>query len=152
MAQKNKEVAAIYKSLAVCNIATRSCCLLEFHFRTVGFVLQTVSLEEDTLVRHIHKYKFNMWSDQIHIAYLILWIRPVFNEASPVFILYIFHWRCLGKFTVSLAFKVSFPQVIPILSQSRLENMGASLSGCIILAIQLEPHLLKIMGVSLSAT
>ena len=81
MAQKKKEVAAIYKSLAVCNIATRSCCLLEFHFRTVGFVLQTVSLEEDTLVRHIHKYKFNMWSDQIHIAYLILWIRPVFNEA-----------------------------------------------------------------------
>ena len=83
--------------------------------------------------------------------YLILRIGPVFNEASPVFIRYIFHWRCLGKFTVSLAFKVSFPH-IPILSQSRLENMGASLSGCIILAIQLEPHLLKIMGVSLSAT
>jgi hypothetical protein len=41
--------------------------------RTVGFVLQTVSLEDDTLERHIHKYKFNMWSDQIHIAYLILW-------------------------------------------------------------------------------
>ena len=48
--------------------------------------------------------------------YLILWVGPVFNEASPVFILYIFHWRCLGKFTVSLDFKVSFPQVIPILS------------------------------------
>src|SRR3954462_3122073 len=78
--------------------------------------------------------------------YLILRIRPVFNKAPPVFIRYIFHWRCLGKFTVSLAFKVSFPQVIPILSQSRLENMGASFSGCIILAIQLEPHLLKIMG------
>mgnify|MGYP006999759214 CR=1 FL=1 len=108
MAQKKKEVAAIYKSLAVCNIATRSCCLLEFHFRTVGFVLQTVSLEEDTLVRHIHKYKLNMWSDQIHIAYLILWIRPVFNEGCPVFICNIFHWRCLGDFIVSLAFKVSF--------------------------------------------
>ena len=66
--------------------------------------------------------------------YLIIWIRPVFNEASSVFIRYIFQ----GKFTVSLAFKVSFPQVIPILLQSRLENMGASLSGCIILAIQLE--------------
>ena len=84
--------------------------------------------------------------------YLILQIKPVFNKAPPVFIRYIFHWRCLGKFTISLAFKVSFPQVIPILSQSRLENMGASLSGCIILAIQLEPHVLKIMGVSLSAT
>ena len=89
--KKKKEVAAIYKSLAVCNIATRSCCLLEFHFRTVGFVLQTVSLEEDTLVRHIHKYKFNMWSDQIHIAYLILWIRPVFNEGCPIFICNISH-------------------------------------------------------------
>ena len=152
MAQKKKEVVAIYKSLAVCNIATRSCCLLEFHFRTVGFVLQTVSLEEDTLVRNIHKYKFNMWSDQIYIAYLILWIRPVFNEGCPVFICNIFHLRCLGDFIVSLAFKVSFPQVIPILSQRGLENMGASLSGCIILAIQLEPHLLKITGVSLSAT
>ena len=152
MAQKKKEVEAIYKSLAVCNIAMRSCCLLEFHFRTVGFVLQTVSLEEDTLVRHIHKYKFNMWSDQIHIAYLILWIRPVFNKGCPVFICNIFHWRCLGDFIVSLAFKVSFPQVTTILSQSRLENMGASLSGCVILAIQLEPRLLKIMRVSLSAT
>ena len=77
MAQKKKEVAAIYKSLEVWNIATRSPCLLEIQFRTVGLVLQTVSLEEDTLVRHIHKYKFNMWSDQIHIAYLILWIRHV---------------------------------------------------------------------------
>ena len=100
----------------------RSCCLLEFHFRTVGFVLQTISLEEDTLVRHIHKYKFNMWSVQIHIAYLILWIRPVFNEASPVFIRYIFHWRCLGDFIVSLAFKVRFSKVVPILSQSRLKT------------------------------
>ena len=125
MAQKKKEVAAIYKSLAVCNIATRSCCLLEFHFRTVGFVLQTVSLEEDTLVRHIHKYKFNMWSDQIHIAYLILWIRPVFNEGCPVFICNIFHYRCLGDFIVSLAFKVRFSKVVPILSQSRLKNISA---------------------------
>ena len=106
----------------MCNIATRSCCLLEFHFRTVGFVLQTVSLEEDTLVRHIHKYKFNMWSDQIHIAYLILWIRPVFNEGCPVFICNIFHWRCLGDFIVSLAFKVSFSKVIQILSQRRLKT------------------------------
>ena len=81
--------------------------------------------------------------------YLILRIRPVFNKAPLVFIRYIFHWRCLGKFTISLAFKVSFPQVILILSQSRLESMGANLSGCIILAIQLEPHMLKIMGVSL---
>ena len=80
--------------------------------------------------------------------YMILRIGPVSNEASPVFIRYIFHWRCLGKFTVSLAFKVSFPQVIPILSWSRLENMHESLSGSIILANQLEPHLLKIMGVS----
>ena len=140
---KKKEVAAIYKSLAVCNIATRSCCLLEFHFRTVGFVLQTVSLEEDTLVRHIHKYKFNMWSDQIHIAYLILWIRPVFNEGCPVFICNIFHWRCLGDFIVSLAFKVRFSKVVLILSQSRLKNMSACLSSCIIFRIQLEPHLLK---------
>ena len=93
-----------------------------------------------------------MGSDHIYIMYLILRIGPVFNEASLVFIRYIFHWRCLGKFTVSLAFKVSFPQVILLLSQSKLENMGASLSGCIILAIQLEPHLLKIMGVSLSGT
>ena len=46
--RKKKELAAIYKSLAVRNIATRSCCLLEFHFRTVSLVLQTVSLEEDT--------------------------------------------------------------------------------------------------------
>ena len=67
MAQKKKELAAIYKSLAVCNIATRSCGLLEFHLRMVGFVLQIVSLEGDTLVRHIHKYKFNMWFDQIYI-------------------------------------------------------------------------------------
>ena len=67
---EKSETSANYKSLAVCNIAMRSCCLLEFHFRPVGLVLQTVSLEEDTLVRHIHKYKFNMWSDQIHIAYL----------------------------------------------------------------------------------
>ena len=143
MAQKKKEVAAIYKSLAVCNIATRSCCLLEFHFRTVGFVLQTVSLEEDTLVRHIHKYKFNMWSDQIHIAYLILWIRPVFNEGCPVFICNIFHWRCLGDFIVSLAFKVRFSKVVPIPSQSRLKNMSACLFSYIIFQIQLEPHLLK---------
>ena len=90
----------------MCNIATWSCCLLEFHFRMVDLVLQTVRLEEDTLVRHIHKYKFNMWSDQILIAYLILWIRPVFNEGCPVFICNIFHWRCLGDFIVSLAFKV----------------------------------------------
>ena len=143
MAQKKKEVAAIYKSLAVCNIATRSCCLLEFHFRTVGFVLQTVSLEEDTLVRHIHKYKFNMWSDQIHMAYLILWIRPVFNKGYPVFICNIFHWRCLGDFIVSLAFKMRFSKVAPILSQSRLKNMSACLFSCIIFWIQLEPHLLK---------
>ena len=122
---------------------TRSCCLLEFHFRTVGFVLQTVSLEEDTLVRHIHKYKFNMWSDQIHIAYLILWIRPVFSEGCPVFICNIFHWRCLGDFIVSLAFKVRFSKVVPILSQSRLKNMSACLFSCIIFRIQLEPHLLK---------
>ena len=65
--KKKKEVTAIYKSLEVCNIATSSCCLLEFHFRTVGFVIQTVSLEGDTLVRHIHKYKFNMCSGQIYI-------------------------------------------------------------------------------------
>ena len=143
MAQKKKEVAAIYKSLAVCNIATRSCGLLEFHFRTVGFGLQTVSLEEDTLVRHIHKYKFNMWYDQIHIAYLILWIRPVFNEGCPAFICNIFHWRCLGDFIVSLAFKVRFSKVVPTLSQSRLKNMSACLFSCIIFRIQLEPHLLK---------
>ena len=134
MAQKKKEVAAIYKSLAVCNIAMRSCCLLEFHFRTVGFVLQTVSLEEDTLVRHIHKYKFNMWSDQIHIPYLILWIRPVFNKGCPVFICNIFHWRCLGDFIVSLAFKVRFSKVVPILSQSRLKNM--SVSACAVVLVQ----------------
>ena len=59
--RKRKEVTVTYKSLAVCNIATRSYCLLEFHFRPVGLVLQTVSLEEDTLVRHMHKYKFTMW-------------------------------------------------------------------------------------------
>ena len=93
-----------------------------------------------------------MWSDDIYIMYLLLRIGPMFNEASPVFIIYSFHWRCLGQFTLSLALRVSFPQVILILSQSRLENMGASFSGCIILAIQLEPHMLKIMGVSLSAT
>ena len=53
--RKKKEVTATYKSLAVCNIAMRSCCLLEFHFRTVGLVLQTVSLEEDTLTtKKIH--------------------------------------------------------------------------------------------------
>ena len=65
----------------------------------------------------------------------IAWVYPstVFNEASTVFIRYIFHWRCLGKFTVRITYKVSFPQGIPILSQSRLENMGASLSSCIIL-------------------
>ena len=56
--RKKKELAAIYKSLAVCNIATRSCCLLKFHFRTVGLVLQTVSLEEDTLVRHIIRVQY----------------------------------------------------------------------------------------------
>ena len=143
MAQKKKEVAAIYKSLAVCNIATRSCCLLEFHFSTVGLVLQTVSLEEDTLVRHIHKYKFNMLSGQLLIAYLILWIRPVFNESCPIFICNIFHWRCLGDFIVSLAFKVRFSKVVPILSQSRPKNMSACLFSCIIFRIQLEPHLLK---------
>jgi len=141
--RKTKDVAAIYKSLAVCNIATRSCCLLEFHFRTVGLVLQIVSLEEDTLVRHIRKYKFNMWSDQIHIPYLILWIRPVFNKGCPVFICNIFHCRCLGNFIVSLACKVSFFKVMPILSQSRLKNMSACLFSCIIFRIQLEPHLLK---------
>ena len=43
--RKKKEVAAIYKSLAVCNIATRSRCLVEFYFRTVGLVLRTVSLD-----------------------------------------------------------------------------------------------------------
>ena len=69
----------------------RYCCLLEFHFRMVGRVLQMVSLEEDRLVRHIHKYKFNMWYDQIHIPYLILWIRPVFNQGCLVFICNIFH-------------------------------------------------------------
>ena len=111
MAQK-KEGGSIYlQEPRGVQLATRSCCLLEFHFRTVGFVLQTVSLEEDTLVRHIHKYKFNMWSDQIHIAYLILWIRPVFNEGCLVFICNIFHWRCLGNFIVSLAFKVRFSKV-----------------------------------------
>ena len=52
---EKSETAANYKSLVVCNIATRSCRLLEFHFRTVGFVLQTVSLEEDTLVRHMRQ-------------------------------------------------------------------------------------------------
>ena len=36
---EKSETAANYKSLAVCNIATRSCHLLEFHFRTVGLVL-----------------------------------------------------------------------------------------------------------------
>ena len=36
---EKSETAANYKSLAVCNIATRSCRLLEFHFRTVGLVL-----------------------------------------------------------------------------------------------------------------
>ena len=68
-----------------------TCCLLEFHFRTVGLVLQIVSLKEDTLVRHIHKYKFHMWSDQIHIPYLILWIRLVFNKGCLVFVRKIFH-------------------------------------------------------------
>ena len=84
-----------------------------------------------------------MWSDQIYIAYLILWIRPVFNEASLVFIRYVFHWRCLGKFIVSLAFKVRFSKVVPILLQRRLKNMSACLFSCIIFRIQLEPHLLK---------
>ena len=36
---EKSETTANYKSLAVCNIATRSCRLLEFHFRTVGLVL-----------------------------------------------------------------------------------------------------------------
>ena len=36
---ETSETSANYKSLAVCNIATRSCCLLEFHFHTVGLVL-----------------------------------------------------------------------------------------------------------------
>ena len=36
---EKSEIAAIDKSLAVCNIATRSCRLLKFHFRTVGLVL-----------------------------------------------------------------------------------------------------------------
>ena len=78
-----------------------------------------------------------------HIAYLILWIRPMFNEGCPVFICNIFHWRCLGDFIVSRAFKVSFSKAIPILSQSRLKNMSACLFSCIIFRIQLEPHLLK---------
>ena len=42
--RKRKEVTASYKSLAVCNIATRSCHLLESHFRTVGLVLWTTHL------------------------------------------------------------------------------------------------------------
>ena len=36
---EKSETTANYKSLAVCNIATRSCHLLEFHFHTVGLVL-----------------------------------------------------------------------------------------------------------------
>ena len=36
---EKSETSANYKSLAVCNIATRSCRLLEFNFRTVGLVL-----------------------------------------------------------------------------------------------------------------
>ena len=36
---EKSETTANYKTLAVCNIATRSCRLLEFHFRTVGLVL-----------------------------------------------------------------------------------------------------------------
>ena len=127
----------------MCNITMRACCLLEFHFRTVGLVLQIVSLEEDTLVRHIHKYKFNMWSNQIHISYLILWIKLMFNKGCRVFIYNIFHWRCLGDFIVSLAFKVRFSKVVPIPSQSTLKNMSACLFSCIIFRIQLEPHLLK---------
>ena len=63
-----------------------------------------------------------MWSNQTHIAYLILWIRLVFNKAPPIFLRYIFHWRCLGKFTVSLAFKVSFPQVVPYCRRADLKT------------------------------
>ena len=36
---EKSETAANYKSLTLCNIATRSYRLLEFHFRTVGLVL-----------------------------------------------------------------------------------------------------------------
>ena len=36
---EKSETTANYKSLIVCNIAMRSCRLLEFHFRTVGLVL-----------------------------------------------------------------------------------------------------------------
>ena len=84
-----------------------------------------------------------MWPDQIHIAYLILWIRPVFNKGYLVFICNISHWRGLGYFIVSLAFKVRFSKVVPILSQSILKNMSACLFSCIIFRIQLEPHLLE---------
>ena len=37
--REKSETATNYKSLAVCNIDTRSSRLLEFHFRTVGLVL-----------------------------------------------------------------------------------------------------------------
>ena len=84
-----------------------------------------------------------MWSDQTHIAYLILWIRPVFNEGCLIFICNIFDWRCLGDFIVKLSFKVRFSKVVLTLLQSRLKNMSACLFSCIIFRIQLEPHLLK---------
>ena len=37
--REKSETTANYKSLVVCNIATRTCRLLQFHFRTVGLVL-----------------------------------------------------------------------------------------------------------------
>ena len=65
---EKSETTSSCKSLAVCNIATRSGHLLEFHFHTARLIIWKVHLEEDRFVKHMCKYEFNKWSDPIYIT------------------------------------------------------------------------------------
>ena len=66
----------------MCNIATRSCRLLEFHFRIVGLVFCTVHLEEDRCEAHAPPLTHTLAHTLLKTACHFLMLLVVFDTLT----------------------------------------------------------------------